>query len=904
MDNIETSKRDSNILNFFKSKYLIYIALIILIILGTYIRYLPLTDHNGQPGLWDITTNDYTLGPDLDPFLFLRYAKMIESNGSIDALDTMRYVPTGYDTTTELTLVPWMIYLTHKTINTITSIDYNIEYAADLLPVIMFAFTILFFFLFVKEVFFRKNEQNHLYAGAIAIIATIFLIIAPSFLGRTIAGIPEKESVGFCLMFLSLWLFLKSWKEDDHFIKSLIYSILAGIATGLMGLAWGGLIFLTVSIPFAIGFAFILNKLKRVNYIGFTLWLLSMMSILIFFSNRYTIKQFILSIPLSLGLLLIAIMCIHIMLQKFRIYSKLKEKYSTLKLWNIPENIISIVLALILILIGVTIILGPSFLINTFNAISQSLFNPSAGGRWFTTVAENQQPYFTQWSGTLGTAIFYMFVIGSVFFIRKMFNVLSSKDNTILTSSYLFLLIGIIYSRYAPHPSLFDGENLISKALYIISIVVFIGVLIYYYIKYNKEKINIFKDIDFGEILLLIFFLFTLLAARSGVRLIMVLAIVAPIFIAFIIIDLTRSFKDSTDTTKKMFIGISILSLLLLSVMSGYSYYNVTKNQAYSYTPYYYTYQWQQAMDWVRDNTPTNAVFEHWWDYGYWVQSMGERATVTDGGNSNVWWNYLTGRFILTGNNQQDALDFSYAHNVSYLLIDSSDIGKYGAFSQIGSDENLDRFSAGPALMNSDPKTLLETRNGTITVYQGASYLDEDIFYNGTVIFKENGAVLGTRLEMSNGKYLQPEGIFYNSGMQVSIPLRYVYYNKTLTDFGSGINATIYVIQSITQVGQGLSVDQTGSAIYLSPRVMRGFLGQVYLLNDPFNNFPAFKVAHSQPDFILQQVAAQGLVLDEFVQYNGIRGPIKIWEITYTGKEKIMKDSLLALPPDYITWKF
>jgi len=309
-------------------------------------------------------------------------------------------------------------------------------------------------------------------------------------------------------------------------------------------------------------------------------------------------------------------------------------------------------------------------------------------------------------------------------------------------------------------------------------------------------------------------------------------------------------------------------------------------------------------MEWVRDITPTTAVFGHWWDYGYWVQSIGERATITDGGNIIGYWNYLMGRLVLTGDNQKDSLDFLYAHSATHLLIDSSDIGKYGAFSQIGSDADLDRFSSGPAIMKTDPKNLRETRNGTIEAYQGGSYLDEDVYYNGNVIFKETGAVIGAVLEKNNGEYIQPQVIFYNRGSQTSIPVRYIYFNKTLVDFKSGINATIYPIQSLTQNGANLNINPTGAIIYLSPKVMKGFLGQVYILDDPLNNYPAFKLDHSQPDFILQQFTSQGVPLDEFVEYNGIRGPIKIWSINYIGNEKVNPKYLNTTLPSDITWQF
>ena len=139
--------------------------------------------------------------------------------------------------------------------------------------------------------------------------------------------------------------------------------------------------------------------------------------------------------------------------------------------------------------------------------------------------------------------------------------------------------------------------------------------------------------------------------------------------------------------------GSLVILILILSLFSFWTYYNSVKVQAYSFIPSQYNQQWQKAMEWVRNETPENAVFGHWWDYGYWVQSIGNRATVVDGGNAITYWNYLMGRYVLTGDNQHDALEVLYNHDTTHFLIDSTDIGKYGAYSQIGSDENFDRLS-------------------------------------------------------------------------------------------------------------------------------------------------------------------------------------------------------------------
>jgi dolichyl-diphosphooligosaccharide--protein glycosyltransferase len=35
-------------------------------------------------------------------------------------------------------------------------------------------------------------------------------------------------------------------------------------------------------------------------------------------------------------------------------------------------------------------------------------------------------------------------------------------------------------------------------------------------------------------------------------------------------------------------------------------------------------------MEWIKNNTPNDAVIASWWDYGYWISTLGERATISD----------------------------------------------------------------------------------------------------------------------------------------------------------------------------------------------------------------------------------------------------------------------------------
>jgi len=49
------------------------------------------------------------------------------------------------------------------------------------------------------------------------------------------------------------------------------------------------------------------------------------------------------------------------------------------------------------------------------------------------------------------------------------------------------------------------------------------------------------------------------------------------------------------------------------------------------------TNDWPDAMQWVRENTPKDAVIAAWWDYGYWISTLGERKTLADNSTLLDW---------------------------------------------------------------------------------------------------------------------------------------------------------------------------------------------------------------------------------------------------------------------------
>jgi hypothetical protein len=368
----------------------------------------------------------------------------------------------------------------------------------------------------------------------------------------------------------------------------------------------------------------------------------------------------------------------------------------------------------------------------------------------------------------------------------------------------------------------------------------------------------------------------------------MVLAPSAAILSSYLaVVTYHRAEKASESSKFLLWVWAAIVIFVLL--FSSYQYYQQTKVSAQNYIPSSYTQQWQKAMSWVRDNTPSDSVFSHWWDYGYWVQSIGERATIVDGGNQYSYWDYLVGRHVLTTPSSYDAMEFLYSHNSTHLLIDSSDIGKYGAFSSIGSDENYDRFSYLTFFSRNDQQSPpQEMKNSTFYVYYGGAPVDDDIIQeiNGSKILlpgspNGNKAIVGAIfLEIQNsGNLAQPQAVFVYQNKQYKLPLRYAFFNGKFIDFGSGVASGIYVMPLVSVTSQGSAqMDNIGIIMFLSNRTVNSELARLYLYKQ---NDQYFNLVHSEDDAVVAQLKQSNPNIPDIIYYQGFRGPIRIWEIKY-----------------------
>ncbi|RMD67464.1 hypothetical protein D6817_01530, partial [Candidatus Pacearchaeota archaeon] len=806
---------------------------------------------------------------------------------------------------TELILHPYLIAWFHKLATYFGS--QSVEQSAALFPSFFFALAVITFFLMAKEAFKPLGKKQ---AYIAALVGAVFLSVIPSLMPRTIAGIPEKESSSIPFLFLSFYFFILAWRATSM-KKALLFGALAGTSTAVMGNLWGGYIYIPVTLALATGIAFILGQSTKEKTFAYISWASISAIGLTAFIQRYTLRSILTSTTTGAASLVLTILLVDFVLFETRL--RKTKQIEKLNKW--PRQIVSALTAIVLGTIIVSLIFGPGFIPNKISNLVQNLINPITS-RLGVTVAQNRQPYFTEWENSFGPSFFrfrlpitfWTMFLGSIHLFWFALRKIETKDRWKMTLAYAVFLTGLIFSRYNPNSKL-NGTNGVSKVVYFGSAFLFLATLVYFYVIYEREKkSDRFRTIDFGLLFVISYLAVSLISARSAVRLIMMVTPSAALLMGYVgTIGGKLAAEEIVKKKRKPNIAKLLAGVFIVFVVAyaGLTFYKIILPSAQNYAPSAYNQQWQKAMAWVRENTPQNAVFGHWWDYGYWVQTIGQRATVLDGGNFISYWNHLMGRYALTGTSDIEALEFLYAHNTTHFLIDSTDIGKYGAFSSIGSDENYDRRSFIPTLLR-DPRQTLEKKNTTLIFYRGAFGLDEDIVYelNNTRIFLPQGsAALGgviVEVNASQDIVSNPVGVFVYKGQQYRIPLRYAYLNG-FHDFEKGIEAGVFIFPRAEQQGNQLQVDRLGALLYLSRRTVKSQLARLYLYKE---EDPYFKLVHSEDDLFIAQIKQQNPSFPyDFLYFRGFRGPIRIWEIHYPENITFKQEFINTQYPSEKLWR-
>jgi len=208
------------------------------------------------------------------------------------------------------------------------------------------------------------------------------------------------------------------------------------------------------------------------------------------------------------------------------------------------------------------------------------------------------------------------------------------------------------------------------------------------------------------------------------------------------------------------------------------------------------TNDWLETMEWIKFNTPENAIIASWWDYGYWITTLSERTTLVDNATLSTEGIARVAKILMSS--PEDSFSILTEMNVDYVLVffAAEDIGK--------SPDNYPLYTIGSG--GDESKIYWFSQ---IAGLSPQNYLHSDI-RTPTINFYEN-TMLGKMIPFSPAVYYQPQtgensAVFKNGFVEISVknikynsdndPLKLVYASPSFTnnDDGEMIFVLIYQV--------------------------------------------------------------------------------------------------------------
>jgi dolichyl-diphosphooligosaccharide--protein glycosyltransferase len=406
------------------------------------------------------------------------------------------------------------------------------------------------------------------------LISALFFAVSPAIIQRGNLGWFKSEPLGLFYGLGGTYLFLSALKDKKY--KFLIpKAIFGGILIGLAVTSWGGAQYFVIPIGIFILVLGFLSKDLKNNLIVAVLFTASVILVAGAFPRPGI--SFVLGLP---GLLLMTSTLFLLVTTIVRLKSS--ERRATLKT--------AIILG-IFVIIGMSIVAGGFYKVPSFrylNAINPFL---SSENKLVESVAEHFTPTIVDY--------FRQFSILIIFAGLGIWLAFKNKNNTNMIFALIIGLTGIYISATFARLLVFAS----------ISIIILSSIGIYQSIRAitsirteaeqtlatsNKIGAKSQKNMKLKKQFL----------PYAGFAAILIVMLSIPM-----VYDTNTNWITSADVPT--------------SIANGGTNYRLT------------TDDWIETLDWISKNTPVDSVVTAWWDYGYWITTLGNRTSIADNATIN-----------------------------------------------------------------------------------------------------------------------------------------------------------------------------------------------------------------------------------------------------------------------------
>lgn len=515
-----------------------------------------------------------------------------------------------------------------------------------------------------------------------------------------------------------------------------------------------------------------------------------------------------------------------------------------------------------LLIIATAFALQPAHTAFNLIALKDNFLTPLGQSRLVRSLAELQRPLSVDWAGRYGI-FFLLFSAGALLSMRKL--ALSLKFNPWLSMASLeILLTGIFFSRFSLNSHL-SGENTLSAVAYFGSILLFLFMMLGLY--FNSQRSSIVEEwqnrkIAEGMLFTLLWFTLILFTARGAERYNFFFAPTAIAFVGYALFQLWRlAQKKIIHRISRMF-GYAFIVVFVAFCLNNY--FRVSYSIAKTSQPLI-SQSWRQALDWMKNNLPKDAVVASWWDYGSWINTLAERATIVDEDHYVPYWIYLMARHVMFGQTEMEALEFLKSHGATHLMISADEIASLPVISTLGSDENFDRRSFIPRF-SSQNKVIQSNPSANIFRYGvsgGGVKLDDVLRLNGKTYPKDSWYISGIYLKVEeNGQETLnlKEAILEIKveGKTIKLPPQELYFKgKLMRPKGEALSGGVVVYSKDSN-------PLKWQVLFLSETVRNALMVRLHLLNENSNFFiPIYPLANQQS------------------KSQSIDSSVRVWKINY-----------------------
>jgi dolichyl-diphosphooligosaccharide---protein glycosyltransferase len=150
---------------------------------------------------------------------------------------------------------------------------------------------------------------------------------------------------------------------------------------------------------------------------------------------------------------------------------------------------------------------------------------------------------------------------------------------------------------------------------------------------------------------------------------------------------------------------------------------------------------WINAMDWLSKNTEPNAVVASWWDYGYWITTLGNKPTLADNATLNHTRIQSIAKMFVS--DEESGMKIAQDLKADYILVYVvGQVRFYGQLNATGTDAAGDDQRIGIYTLGQGGDESKKQWFMRIGGFDEANYIEEDgftpkpEFWNNTLIGK------------------------------------------------------------------------------------------------------------------------------------------------------------------------